>query len=120
MALDDERPVVLMQTVPDDEGDAEPRTMIDLVDAVSGAVLWTLDGDAESFVDLGRGGLVAAVFDSSDGGDRRLSADAVDLDGRPLWRLPTEPYDDVHLIEGAIVTTRTDIGHATVSVSLHA
>ena len=120
VALDDDRPVALMQTMSDDEGDAEPRTMIDLVDAVSGAVLWTLEGDAESFVDLGRGGLVAAVFDSSDGGDRRLSADAVDLEGRPLWRLPTEPYDDVHLIEGAIVTTRTDVGSATVVVSLHA
>ena len=112
--------MVLLQTGPVDEGDAEPRTTIDLVDALSGTVLWRLDGDARSFVDLGRGGLVAAVFDSNDGGGRRrLSADAADLDGRPLWRLPTEPYDDVHLIEGAIITTRTDIGSATVSVTLH-
>ena len=73
----------------------------------------------ESFVDLGRGGLVAAVVDSSDGGARRFCANAVGLDGRPLWRLPTEPYDDVHLIDGAIVTTRTDVGSATVSITLH-
>ena len=89
---------------------------IELVDAVGGEVVWAHDGGTGSSADVGSDGLVAVV-EHPDGTPGEAVA-AFGLDGRRLWHVAIKDHEAFHLLDRALVTTRTDVATGTTTLTL--